>query len=267
METDSNSSASSRPANRWIVRTVITIAALGGFALVLVLSVSIAGAVAGVEFSPDTFDSRAFVYYELPLVRMRITPVFRDNVSSVLQRNLALDSKLVPKSTVKPPRWHLVTMIKGRSVFPDDAQIVYRYLDEAQGGGEFWQKWTDKHPELAKVLWPAVAEVCRRDLYTFTPELFDIADQMTVPEGEAPSTDEFKAAITGSLADQYFTAGQLRVRLEDYGKAIEFYDWALKHDSENPDVLRARADARLATGDTANAKADRDRIREIESNQ
>ena len=238
----------------WIVRVIIFIACAAGFLFVAAIAILNFGAVQGVEFSPDTFASRAFIYYEIPLIRVRITPVWRDDISGVLQRQIAAKDGPVPAATAAEPRWHLVVMTKGNGYYEDDALIVYRYMDESSdtlaallfgladdgAAAERWRKWTNDHNELADILWPAVAEACRAELYLFTPELFDIAEQMTVPAGTAPSSDEFETAISASMARQYTALGDARQEQSKHDESVELYDAALKHDSKFGPALAGR---------------------------
>ena len=87
--------------SNWIVRTVIGAGVLGGFAIAVLLAIRMFGAVQGVEFSPDTFASRTFVYYEIPLIRVRVTGVYRDDISGALQSKVGGPS-FTPASSVTP---------------------------------------------------------------------------------------------------------------------------------------------------------------------
>ena len=176
----------------WVGRTVITVVSLVAFAIALLMSIRMFGGVQGIEFSPDTLRSRTFVYYEIPLIRVRVTGVYRHDISGGLQQRIS-SPQFSPAATVDPPRWDLVVMTRGGNFYQDDALIVFRYFQDYSGplvnapamafsesaAAKFWSDWTNRHGALAKILCPAVVECCRRDLYTFTPALFTAAEQIT----------------------------------------------------------------------------------------
>jgi len=45
----------------------------------LAVSVALFGMVVGEEFSPDKFARRSFIYYEIPLLGIQVSPVYRDD--------------------------------------------------------------------------------------------------------------------------------------------------------------------------------------------
>ena len=263
-----------RRGNR-LVRTIIVLVCLGAFALATYITVQTFGRVEGIEFSPDTFASRTFVYYEIPLIRARVSGVDREDISSGLQRNVT-SSNLIAKSTVDPPRWHLVAMTKGSVYYQDDALIVYQYL-RTNGNAlvtptltlgdspaaEFWAEWTRKHDKLAKIFWPAVADVCRQDLYTFAPALFNQAEQMTAAESK-PSVEEFQQALDEVLAEQYTELGDVRRGQGAHDEAIEYYAAALDHVADYRAALSGREQSYYNTDQTDKSKADRQRLRELQ---
>lgn len=246
-------------SGKWIARVVITIVSVGGFALVAFIAVTTFGVVNGIEFSPDTFGSREFLYYELPLVRVRVTPVWRERVTSSLQRSLAGSGKLKPAGegasdpfpAQNPPRWDLVWMQRGRSNYDDDALILYRYFAKEQdanlifqedgAAAKHWATWTNNHDELAGVLWPAVAEAARQGLYLFTPALLTAAEQMTVAKDDPPAVAEFEAEIAQVMAQQYADLADARRGEGRHDEAKEFYDSALRHVSDFQPALDGQA--------------------------
>ena len=267
------SRAGGRPS--WVARTVITVVSLGAFAIAVLMAIRMFGCVQGVEFSPDTFQSRTFVYYEIPLIRVRVTGVYRDDISGVLQRTVAGD-KFSPAPTVDPPRWHLVAMSKGNSIYQDDALIIFRYLQNLSqlmadtptspfaetSAAEFWRKWTDEHDELAQILWPAVVNVCRQDLYIFVPAMFNTAEQLTA-DGAEPSPKNFEQALNQVLAEQYTQWGDVRRGQGEHAAAIEFYTNALEHVADHPPALSGREKSHYSAGDAEKSKQDRARLKEL----
>ena len=263
----------------WVARTAITIVSLGAFAIAVLMSIRMFGCVEGIEFSPDTFKSRTFVYYEVPLIRVRVTGVYRDDISGGLQRMVG-GTNFTPASATDPPRWHLVAMTKGKSHYQDDALIVYRYLQNynqlivgsstltlgENSAAEFWTDWTRDHDKLAKVFWPAIAEVCRKELYTFTPALFAQAEQLTTAETE-PSEVEFKRALAEVLADQYAELGDIRREQGLHSRRFLLEaraTAALDHVPDYRDALSGREKSYYSAGESDKSKQDRDRLRALE---
>lgn len=260
----------------WVARTVITVGSLGAFAIAVLMSIRMFGCVQGIEFSPDTFDSRTFVYYEVPLIRVRVTGVYRDNISGGLQQTVG-GANFTPASAIDPPRWHLVAMTKGSTYYQDDALILYRYMQNyshlmtnsstltvgQNSAAEFWMDWTRDHDKLAKVFWPTIAEVCRQELYTFTPALFARAEQLTATEPE-PSVEEFEQSLNEVLAKQYSELGDIRRAQGLHTAAIEHYTSALDHVADYRPALAGREKSYYSAGESDKSKQDRDRLRELE---
>lgn len=261
------SAAGRTPSSRRVLtRTVIVLVGVAAFLVVGAFSVSVFGPVGGVEFSPDTFVRREFSYYELPLVRVRVTPVWHKDVSTSLEKRIQKNAALLPPATAAEPRWHLVEMQRAGSQYTEDAVIVCRYFDAQGRDLARWLDWTMKHPRQAEILWPAVASVCRRQLYTFVPDLFDVANQLTVQD-PLPKVQQFEAAIHAALARQYFRLADVKQALEQHEAAIELYSAGLSYDADNVSALRARGFSYVAVGDSANARQDRERVKQLQRKQ
>ncbi|MCA9270801.1 MAG: tetratricopeptide repeat protein, partial [Planctomycetales bacterium] len=234
---------------------------VGFISLLFVLAL---GSVSGTEFSPDTFTQRQFHYWELPLVRWRLTEVWHIDVSGPLEETLRDDPALIPPSGHDPPRWRLVDMQIGSRTFTDDARLVCRYFDAQRGGVNRWQAWTNARPELAKILWPAIAELCRQEMYSSTPLVFDAAEQLTVPADAAPTPAEFQAAIAAVLIEQYVYFAEVRQKQNKHEAAVALFTAALAHDKQSVAALEGRAYSYVALGQAEKAQQDRRRLREME---
>lgn len=162
---------------RFLVRGLFVVPVAAAAVFVLLTTVVRYGFVHGEEFAPDTFQRRSYRYYELPLIRLKITPVKRTVHRSSLEEML-VNKSYVPKKE-PPDRWDLVVAYRGVSPWRQgDAQLLCDYLDAEDSAGNFgsyWEKWTKDHPELAKVLWSEVAQLARRDLYALIPPVFERA--------------------------------------------------------------------------------------------
>lgn len=60
---------------RILVRFLFGLLIVGSLGLVVVIGIANFGLVNGEEFAPDTFERRSYWYFELPLVRLKVTPI------------------------------------------------------------------------------------------------------------------------------------------------------------------------------------------------
>ena len=149
---------------------------LAGAAVVVAISTFMFGYVTGSEFNPQTFDRRRFGFYEIPLVRLQVTPLSRSIVTGDVEAHLQLQKYVTPVAGA-PERWHLISFRRSTYEPPaTDVQILQRYLDARDDAfGRYWLGWSTKQPKLAKILWPEVARYARADLYLLLPPLFSLA--------------------------------------------------------------------------------------------
>ena len=207
------------------------------------------GIVAGEEFSPDTFVQRSFYYYEIPLVGLQVSPVYRSERKSDLVVHLRTNN-LLPASRQEEPRWHFVHALRGSRSLTGDAHILCTYFDIQQDDHNLWLQWSQDHPELAAILWPAVAEVARGQQYVFVPDLLDLA-------AAAEHPDAFRQQLGKLLARKYSAVAANHFDLELYDDAVTYYTKALDHNPHDSLALTGRADAYQAAGHLAEAAADR----------
>src|SRR5258706_2620910 len=181
-------------SRRWAGPTVITIVILvavllGGYVLTRIF-----GNVLGTEFCPETFERRTFAFCEIPYTGIQVTGIQRDVDAGVVELHMIQKGYLVP---IQPPAktWHLVSLIRFRCTWvSSDANLLITYLDAKDGKEEYgWLNWSDAHPELAKILWPAVAKAARAGNYVVVPELFSEARA-------AASAQELQKKLDAALA-------------------------------------------------------------------
>ena len=128
----------------YILTAVLTFAGLFSF---LVFSF---GRVDGTEFSPDRFSRRDFTYYQIPIVKLQITPVVRSNPAHVLEDYLSNKKILVPGKTAD--RWDPVNTFSGAAQIDGDAKILCNYLDTRNEDGDFlWLDWTKDEKNEKKI--------------------------------------------------------------------------------------------------------------------
>jgi len=213
--------------------------ALLSVGVLVLFAVATFGMVLGYEFSPDLFQRRQFVYYQLPLLRIQVTPVFRDAISNDLERHLSR-SGAVPLSGV--PRWDVVDTRPGAKGPRGDAAILCTFLDLRDDDGDLvWLKWTQEHPELAREFWPHVAQVARDGAYYLVPDLFELV---------APARDagRLRQQIAARLAEDYAQLGDVQRQQGLHDPAVKLYRTALKYDPTSAPALRGKSLSLRALG-------------------
>lgn len=226
--------AASRKWPRWIVISAwTTLGLLTSAALIAFLTVQF-GAVYGVEFNPYSFARRSYSLYEIPLIRVQVRGLRREDVPS-----LAVDfldqQKYVAASTGAPNVWHVVTATRGvRMPKIGDADILIRYLDSKdQGDYHVWVAWSEKHPELAKVFWPAVGLLAQEELYVFIPDLFELARGTADP-------GQFQKQLHRHVAERLFEVARRMQEDDEHAEAKRLLDEAVKLNPSDPLLKRAR---------------------------
>lgn len=189
--TRSQVARSDRSVKRWVT-------AISSFFLIVVLLmlIRIQGRVEGTEFAPTHFQQRHFSFFEIPLLRLQITPIRRTAQTPATANYLRLHS-LVKTSAGAPSSWHLVSISRGLTgETPAAADLLTSQLDLETEGTEYWRSWSVDHPQRAKVFWPIVQELALRELYILLPQLFELA-QLDL------SADELHARMRAAIKNQY----------------------------------------------------------------
>lgn len=222
-----------RKLPRWLVWTGWSV--LGVLAAVGVVSLATLwfGAVYGVELNPYTLARRSYLLYEIPLIRWQVRGVKREDVSSLLADHLEAQ-KYVPPAKTAPNVWHLVTGNRGlRSATIGDADILVRYL-EAMDGDDYhiWMKWSEQHPQLAKIFWPAVSRLAQEEEYVHIPELFDIAAGASDPVA-------LQSSLNRKIAERLLDIGQRLQEAEGHAEAKKILSEAASLDPGNPLIKKA----------------------------
>lgn len=226
----------------WLTRLLLISSTTFGAAILMLLTIVTMGMVTGEEFSPNTFQRRFFVYYQLPLVRIQITPVSRNNATNRLQRFL-ISHGLVPQSPTTSPRWDVVHANgAGIGHWSGDAAILCHYLDQRDDDGNSrWLRWSKNHPKLAKCLWPTVAHVARQQLYALVPDLIHLAQTTDEPA-------QFDEQISLQLANAYLWLGETHQQLAQHARAVTYFTEALQRKTNWAKALRGRAASYQALG-------------------
>jgi len=175
-------SGGGRSGRFWVVLVSGLIIALGLTAIVLFF-----GHVRGREFAPSHFETRSFSFYEIPLLKLQITPIRRTSEQSNLQAYLATTA-LLTRPTGQAKIWHLIEVDRPPGgAWSADAKLLTDFLDVGDRqrwaqNKSLWHQWSVDHPQHAKALWPRVQKLADRELYVLIPELFRIAAQATYKE-------------------------------------------------------------------------------------
>lgn len=255
-------SQADRPTNRVVRRSGDSILSRIGVAVLGLLLISgviflvtvYFGGVQGQEFSPTNFQRRDFAYVEVPLVRLQVTPITRQDASSDLEKYL-VKNKLLGAPT-EDPRWDLVwASSSGPNGQHGEARILCTYLDTVNDKGKVvWLEWSEDHAEFAKILWPAVAKLARQELYSFVPELFVLARS-------AADAKVLQKDINQAMARSHVFVGRALQAADNHESAVVYFSEALTYQPDFSEALTGRAESYQHLGDPASAEADRNRLR------
>ena len=169
----------------------------------------------GNEFSPDDFTCRSFFYNRVPFFHWTIFGKQYDDVTTDFEKSLLADG-LIPPTTSSPKKWHLYrdpgSGTVGRPSSDCDARILVEYLELRRPDSDsvyYWEDWNEKHPELAKIFWPKIAELAQHEMYLVIPDIMRLA--MAAPEGDGVTdqVDSFEEQLTKMTADAYQLLGEL----------------------------------------------------------
>jgi len=214
-----------------VIIVIVAFVLVGGS--IAVLGVLASGNVSGTEFSPTTFSTRTFGYCEIPLVHWQVTPVVRIAQSEPFETLLQAE-KLIPTATGQPTAvWHLVSVERaGVTIQQGDAELLVKYLRSSSFGTHpTAMEWTQKNPELAKVFWPIVARLARRNEYLLVPDLFELTRMTNTPQ-------ELQAAMHEHLAKRYHRWANVEHNLDHPAPALELLDEALVYAQDLPKLHR-----------------------------
>ncbi|HEX5034381.1 MAG TPA: hypothetical protein VFW62_07880, partial [bacterium] len=150
-----------------------------GAALLLVgfMATMVFGNVMGTEFCPDTFERRGFAFREIPFLGVQISSIDRRTDIGSVESHI-LGRNYITSTVREPKTWHLVKLWRFRGTSATgDAALLMSYLDarDEKKGDHAWVNWSEAHPDLAKVLWPAVAKAAQDNNYLVVPDLFSAA--------------------------------------------------------------------------------------------
>jgi hypothetical protein len=224
----------------WII--VMVVGVLGVVVLTLFSTFQF-GQVRGDEFSPDTLKRRSYSYYQIPLIRLQVTGIDYTDTTGNLESHWTT-AKLVTARTVAKPAWHTIQATAGERELPEgDATILFRYLDHNTApDGETWLDWSTKKPNAAKILWPAVVQLARDQMYLYVPGLLELA-------GEADNLAEFTNRVNTYAADSYSQMAGTRHAMQQHAAAVKLYQTALSYQQDHSAAQAGLAEAQREGGD------------------
>lgn len=198
------------------------------FLLVMTVITLLFGRVSGEEFSPSDFKRRSFHFYELPIVGIQIWPMQRFDSTSDVESDLVAN-KLIVVSTPTTPRWDLVHGARGASLIEGDAAFLCHYFDlRSRTYTLAWGDWNNKHPELAKILWPMIQKLAEQELYSFMPDVFNLAETASDPTA-------FQSDLNMLVAQTYYDFGLYQQQNARHAAAVELIGEAMKLAPEKKD--------------------------------
>jgi len=226
---DSGAAAKGRKTSDQTVKGLIIAGATLLLALVTLFVIRIQGYVSGSEFSPTHFQQRDFEFYEIPLLRLQITPIWR-MASTPRAANYLRQKSMITAPLGQPTYWHLVSISRGlHGATTTDAKLLIDQLQLKANGKFHWQTWSTDHPNLAATLWPTVQRLAKRELYFLIPSLFEIALADLTPvqlqsELDSHLVDQYQSLIRDSMAvDRVDLAEQLVAEAKsDYPDAVKW---------------------------------------------
>ena len=211
------------------------------------VSIFMFGIVTGTEFCPQTFEVRRFQYLQLPIVGVQVFGIDRVDETPSLCSTLTTRGYVLEQKGKKT--WDLIETSEGPETVEADAKILTSYLGVGFFGETIeTEKWTQKNADLAKVFWPAVADLARANVYFLMPELFDLRH-------EGQTEDELTASIDDLFSTRLTELGTLQQKLGNASFAGEIFALVLKRDPSNETARLGKAECD-ATSKNADEDAD-----------
>jgi hypothetical protein len=225
---------------RILTRLLLLVPILAGGLLFTLLGTAIFGRVTGVEFAPDSWERRTYTYYELPIFQIQVSSVTRNTRREPVEQELV--NKKYVSVNAPPKRWDLVSSFRHNTRWRQgDAQILCAYLDAWNDDELYWLHWTNSRPELAAIFWPEVAKLAREQLYSLTPDLFELVAGVKDPT-------ELARDLSRILAQRYEELADLEMELQNFETARRFYGEALSYEPTRATSLAGQERARQAAG-------------------
>ena len=186
----------------------------------------------GTEFSPDDFTVRSFSYQYEPITGTVISGRTFDDYYFSYSSSLPdlVTDKLITPVVNKKKTWHLLEdngiYYQGASA-DSDARLLVSLLTvyDDDNRENKWTVWNAKHPELAKILWPLVAEMAQDEVYLTVGDVL-----MFVLNSAYSDPKLFEADLHREVAKAYLKLSKIDFANSDFEsaeyrvkKAIEYH--------------------------------------------
>ena len=239
----SSAATARRPWPRWVRVVGWTVLGILGTALTAFVLTVTFGAVRGTEFSPQLFERRSYSFYELPLTGIQVRGIRRKDETQAAELFITSNKYITLPAAGVREDWHIITGLRGTRQSKGDAGILMQYLDAKDGDDyHYWVKWSEEHPKLAAVLWPAVQKLGERELYIFVPDLFDLARSIEDPI-------KLRQELDRTAAGKLLFLGKRMMDRDDQESARQVLDEAAQLDPGNQEIKEALSVAKTAEAD------------------
>jgi len=200
--------------------------------IALLLYLNIGCRYSGTEFSPDDFTVRNFSYLYEPITGSVISGrTFDDDYYSYLPSlpTLVADKYIKPVFK-KEKTWHLLEdngiYYRGHSADSDARLLVNFLLLFDENRENTWTVWNSDHPNLAKVLWPLIAEMARDEVY------LTVGDVLTfVLDADYSDQKQFTADLRQEVAKAYLKVAKIDFQNDNLESAEHRVKKSIKFDS------------------------------------
>lgn len=189
-----------------IVSYLLVLLLLGFFLLVF-------GRVSGTEINADSLQRRDYTFFQIPVVQVQCSPVWRSSGNDRVANTLKSEGHLLPQSATN--RWDVIAVNVGGRQLNGKAEILDEYLGMAEdtGQAEDWELWTIEHPQRATVLWNAVHRAVQLNAYELVPYLFNAAESTDDPQELRTKIGTIAAREYAEIAADHAAIGEtLRAR-------------------------------------------------------
>jgi hypothetical protein len=213
----------------------------------------------GIEFSPYSFQTRAFVY-QLPVFSRFGKGVTTIDVGSPIASSDIMQYLSTPTQTpVALARWDLVQTGGTASASPylgEAATLVNSIKNITFSANQMnWEGWSADHPSLAAILWPAVQQIAIHHAYFVIPELLAEIERGGPQESKIREKIE-KFSISGAILQS-----ERLIAMKDWENAVATIRWGLSF-GDNEDDAPQKNDHQ----DSSNRGRLRELLRQAEPN-
>ncbi|MCA9213186.1 MAG: hypothetical protein KDB27_08985 [Planctomycetales bacterium] len=217
------------------------------------------GGVYGTEVDPVHFHGREFNYYRLPFTQLQISPTMYEQTSTDFEQSIASH---LPTKRSRKHQWQVADIQYGAFQDYGDAKVLddifWIVKTHRRDKSDFWKKWSDENPEIARKFWKTVSEIGVNDAYFVLPNFVKSTQNIEAVE-------EFDEIVIPELVSMYNDLAEDYADANSYDSAVTLTTLAISHDAKNVAAYRIRATAYDALHKTDLADQDRATLKELET--